>query len=359
MSAATPEATQIVGFRWGPATAFLVLQGRRMVALEIDHPKYPVLHEAIAWARVQGPHPAVRGWVLELPGSIRAVLPFQRKLQPGSFLPVAVSADARGDKPPTLTDKPSFPGRFTVYLPLERGLHLSRQARSLAAPADADALKRALTALAPGGWIMRGEAFGSEGAEPVLAEAAALVAEAQALLQPHAGHSQQPHWLRPPRGALERLGLDAPLVVTNAGVGPDTAAIEADYLDRLDLLPALTALLSPQAPFGDGGTLTIEKTEALWAVDVDGGRSGTPVRIVDLAWDALLPQLRLRHVGGIVLVDMPRLDDRALQARALERFAASAGGEVQVLGFTRGGLLELVRPHARPPLLAMGLPPLI
>lgn len=335
-----------IRFPWGAAEAWVLLHGRRPVALEIDKPDMPVLDGALARARVLGAHPGTRGWRLQLPDGHEAVLPHARSLQAGDMLPVAVTADARGAKPATVTDKPSFPGTLLVHLPLESGLHLSRQARALAGSAERrEALKPALAALGEGGWILRHGAIETPVAE-VLAEAGALVAAAAVLAQ--AGPIA---WLQPPKTALQRLALD-----------PAVPLLEAEALERLDLHAALTALLQPQVPFGEGGRLIVEATEALWAVDVDGGRERSPVRLVDLALEALVPQLRLRHIGGAIVVDLPRLDDKALQKRAVQRLEALAAAQLpdlQVLGFTRGGLLELVRPHGRPSLLALGLPPLI
>ncbi|MBU2092073.1 MAG: ribonuclease E/G, partial [Alphaproteobacteria bacterium] len=61
-------------------------------------------------------------------------------------------------------------------------------------------------------------------------------------------------------------------------------------------------------------------------------------------------QIRLRGVTGLILVDFPRLEARADRDRllaALQQAVADDRVAVQVLGYTRGGLVEIIRPRDR------------
>ncbi len=132
------------------------------------------------------------------------------------------------------------------------------------------------------------------------------------------------------------------------------AAFDAVLAGRIDALsePAVTAA---------GGTrLWIHPTPALTAIDIDAGRA-TAARTVKGAAQrainrAVLPQLaeeiRLRNLSGAILVDFAGLPARRRQVLAPELTAALAADRLQprLLGFTRLGLAEIVRPRGHPPL---------
>jgi hypothetical protein len=132
------------------------------------------------------------------------------------------------------------------------------------------------------------------------------------------------------------------------------AAFDPVLAGRIDALaePAVTAC---------GGTrLWIHPTPALTAIDVDAGRA-TAARTVKGAAQrainrAVLPRLaeeiRLRNLSGAILVDFAGLPARRRQLLAPELTAALAADRLQprLLGFTRLGLAEIVRPRGHPPL---------
>lgn len=104
-----------------------------------------------------------------------------------------------------------------------------------------------------------------------------------------------------------------------------------------------------------GGFITIDKTEALTAIDVNTGKyTGKKdleetVKKVNLeATIEIAKQLRLRDIGGIIIIDyidMQKDETRKIIIDALEESLKKDRAKTQVVGFTKLDLLELTRKH--------------
>ncbi|MBI3451828.1 MAG: ribonuclease E/G [Rhodospirillales bacterium] len=123
--------------------------------------------------------------------------------------------------------------------------------------------------------------------------------------------------------------------------------------DRHDVADALASAESRRVPLPAGGSIAVEPTEALIAIDVDTGAvAGARAALrtnLEAATEAAR-QLRLRDIGGLVAIDFIRLADGAARQRVLEALRRATADDrvaVQVLGWTHGGLVELIRPRAR------------
>jgi len=118
-----------------------------------------------------------------------------------------------------------------------------------------------------------------------------------------------------------------------------------------------TALASTLAVPG-GGSLHIEEARAAVLIDVDSGtpEAGSAERaalaVNRAAAQAIARQLRLRQLGGGIIVDFVGLDGSRPRERVRQAMAAALAGDPaqpEVLGWTRLGHLEIVRPrHGRP-----------
>jgi ribonuclease E/ribonuclease G len=124
--------------------------------------------------------------------------------------------------------------------------------------------------------------------------------------------------------------------------------------------------LAPEVALAGGARLTIETTRALTAIDVDSGSyagaSGADTaRTVNLAAAAeIARQLRIRNIGGTIVVDFIKFKDRAGSAgvtRALKRALGRDRMEVRVGAVSRSGLLEMARRRDRPSLAELMLEP--
>jgi Ribonuclease G/E len=136
--------------------------------------------------------------------------------------------------------------------------------------------------------------------------------------------------------------------------------------DPIDLDAAFDRALSRTLSLDDGGWLSIEETRAGVVIDVDSAtpERGSPERValgINLAAaGAVARQIRLRSLGGGIVVDFIGLDHRRLRERvreALSENLASDPAHPQILGWTRLGHLELVRPRRRRPLTEALLEP--
>jgi Ribonuclease G/E len=170
-------------------------------------------------------------------------------------------------------------------------------------------------------------------------------------------------------GALLRLAAqyaDAAVLVDDAGLAATMrpvlgtrltivrAAFDAELAARID------ALADRVVELVGGARLSIHPTPALTAIDVDAGAntaSGSPKAAAQRALNrAILPalaaEIRLRNLSGAILVDFAGLSARRRDALAPELTAALASDPMRprLLGFTRLGLAEIVRPRVHPPL---------
>ena len=104
-----------------------------------------------------------------------------------------------------------------------------------------------------------------------------------------------------------------------------------------------------------GGFITIDKTEALTAIDVNSGKSigknNAEETIFDVNYEAtieILKQLRIRDIGGIVIIDyidMKKEENKERILNLLKEEIKKDRSKVQIEGFTRLNLMELTRKH--------------
>jgi Ribonuclease G/E len=155
------------------------------------------------------------------------------------------------------------------------------------------------------------------------------------------------------QGAPRRLGRhesDDDLDAANAAT--------PEIRDRID--EVIETTLAPTVAIPGGGTLTIQPTAALVAIDVDAGaRTGSSnpehfARELNLAAaTAAMRELRLRNLGGIVAIDFVSQRDRTAReaiAAALKAAAADDPWGVIVAPMSRFGVVELSRGQLRAPL---------
>ena len=140
---------------------------------------------------------------------------------------------------------------------------------------------------------------------------------------------------------------------------PDLAEHHRDgsAFDRHDAEEAFEQALSLSVPLPLGGRLTIEPTAALTAIDVDSGL-GRPADANREAVAAIARQLRLRNIGGQVVVDFVSAKDRKASyklAAALKRAVADDPVPTHVFGVTPLGLVELTRERRGPSLAELML----
>lgn len=132
---------------------------------------------------------------------------------------------------------------------------------------------------------------------------------------------------------------------------------EAEWPVELDA--AFDRALAGTVALAGGGSVHIEATRAAALIDVDSGnpQTGAPestgLAVNLAAVDVIARQIRLRNLGGGIVIDFVGLEDRRLRERVREALAEALKPDrtrPQILGWTRLGHLELVRPRRGRPL---------
>jgi ribonuclease G len=132
---------------------------------------------------------------------------------------------------------------------------------------------------------------------------------------------------------------------------------ERPLFDLHNVEPEIEKALSRRVDLKSGGTLVIDQTEALTTIDVNtggfvGSRSfdDTVFKTNLEAAQAIARQLRLRNLGGIIIVDFIDMDSeehRGAVLDELKRALARDRTRVTVNGFTALGLVEMTRKRTR------------
>ncbi|NQV46143.1 MAG: Rne/Rng family ribonuclease [Rhodospirillaceae bacterium] len=116
------------------------------------------------------------------------------------------------------------------------------------------------------------------------------------------------------------------------------------------------AALAEQVSLPSGGRVHFSETPALIAIDVDaggtarGGAEETALQTNLDAADEIARQIRLRNLGGLLVIDFVSMKRPANQSKLLDRLKSAVSGDpvpVFVGGFTRFGLVELTRKRQR------------
>jgi ribonuclease G len=240
--------------------------------------------------------------------------------------------------------------RYGILLPGSSGIHRSK--RFSASSDVGDAMEAAIQAILPHdfGFIMRSSASALS--------VEAMEADVRALLDAWHTGAQMPS---------EQINMaHAPCLIHDAGGlagqiarhAPDAQTVQAhDEAARQHLAntldEAVDDALQANVPLPNGGCLWCQRTHALWAIDLDSaGYSNLKAEdmMQALVMDALpemIRQIRLRAMGGALCIDLPRLGSKAGKT-FLTRFADACADDPrapEIMGFTRGGLLELRVPH--------------
>lgn len=255
--------------------------------------------------------------------------PIQDLLREGQELLVQITREFGTSKGPRATTHITIPGRYLVFLPGSSHIGVSRRITDLE---ERERLRALLADMAPdGGVIVRTAGEGRQRSD--------FVADL-AMLESLWRHIQQrDSEVRAPslvhrdldlvqRAARDLIGpglsefwVDDPdayqrLVEMLDRVQPETTRKVKLYRRRLDLFEAfgidaeLEQTLQPKVWLRSGGSLVINQTEALVAIDINTGRyaggedlEDTVFRINMEAVAEVVRQLRLRNLGGIVVID--------------------------------------------------------
>lgn len=264
-------------------------------------------------------------------------------IAPGQRLLVQVAGYAEPGKAVPVNRKLLFKSRHAIVTPGAPGINVSRTIRD---EAERDRLLEIAHAVMDGaahGLILRSSCEGAD-ADQIAGDIAAMLDVAAQVLG-DAGNETET--------LLEGDGPHA--LAWREWNEPAELAEGPGAFDAHSITEAIDRLLQPIEPLPGGGSMVIEPTRALVAVDVNTGvdtslAAGLKANIA--AARALPRALRLRGLGGQITVDfapMPRKDRTAVE-NALKSAFRHDSEETALAGWTPLGNFELQRKRGRLPL---------
>lgn len=131
--------------------------------------------------------------------------------------------------------------------------------------------------------------------------------------------------------------------------------IDENILDKYSISKQLEELNNRKVWLKCGGFITIDKTEALTAIDVNSGKytgkkdlEQTIFTVNKEATIEIAKQLRLRDIGGIIIIDYIDMQNKENEEKIVELFKENLKkdrSKTQVVGFSKLNLLEMTRKH--------------
>ena len=147
-------------------------------------------------------------------------------------------------------------------------------------------------------------------------------------------------------------------------IAPDSVKIVKKYrgkepiFDKYDITRQMKTGLGRTVGFKNGGYLVIDKTEALFAIDVNTGskkifedHEENAFQYNMLAADEIVHQLRLRDIGGIIIIDFVDMDSKEHQEllyKHMNELMARDRAKHNVLPLSKFGLMQITRQRVRP-----------
>ena len=313
----------------------------------------------------------------------RSRLPIEQQLHRGQDIIVQIAKEPMGTKGARLTSSISLPGRHLVFTPSSNHIGVSRR---IASAEERNRLRSIVSELRPpqGGFIIRTACEGviRRDIQRDIAFLTKLWTSIQRKFEGSPGgsilFSDLDVALRTVRdlfsSEVDRLWCDDPTTYSRV------VQFVQNYMPRLrarvslhdDVVPLfdrftieeqIERALDRKVWLKSGGYLVFDQAEALTAIDVNTGRfvgkksqDETVVKTNLEAVDEVVKQLRLRNIGGIIIVDfidMVRENDRKKVSDALAQALKRDKARTSALKISELGLVQMTRKRTRESLEAL------
>jgi len=299
-------------------------------------------------------------------------------LKPGNEVLVQVVKDPMGLKGARVTGYLSLPGRYSVFMPAVNQIGVSRR---IASDKERKRLRELVMAARPkqGGFILRTAAEGTADEE--------IKDDVEYLMRLWAEIGRRQEQVKGP--GLIYGELDLPLRLVRDLVREDTSEVHIDdedqyarvrkftetflprYAERLkryegrrpifdhfNIEPALRTAVARRVPLRSGGSIVVDQGEALTAIDVNTGSftgsnndlEETVTRNNLEACDEVARQLRLRNIGGIIVIDFIDMDKEGNRKKVWDAFQKALSRDrarCNVTKISELGLVEMTRKRTR------------
>lgn len=297
----------------------------------------------------------------------------QDKLKPKQKIVVQVIKEPTGHKGPRVTTEVSLPGRFLVLMPNETGVNVSKKITSAKERAR---LKSVVNLLKPVGVgvIVRTEAEGQteadiqEDLEILLEKWNNIVTSAESMTPPNLLYRDQDLLYRVIREACnedtQEIIVDTGFALNrvqnilqtwhmNKNINVNLYKGSEPLLVAMDIHKEIKAALNMKVNLPSGGYLFIQTTEALTVIDVNSGKftnsatqDETILKTNIEAVHEIARQLRLRNIGGMIIIDfidMTSRVDKLAMMEELELAMEADKAKPQVGQLSDLGLVEMTR----------------
>ena len=309
--------------------------------------------------------------------------PIEERLKKGQEVLVQVAKQPIGTKGARVTSVVSLPGRHLVYIP---GSHHIGVSRRIEDEAERARLKEIVEAERPpeGGFIIRTACEGLakreiQGDIRFLQKLwTRILRKSEQVGAPALLHYDMDLALRTVRDLFtaetQRLIVDNPrdhqriLEFVDTVMPRLTSRIELydepePIFDRFAIEPQITKALERRVWLKSGGYIVIDHTEALTVVDVNTGRyvgkknqEETVLKTNLEAVKTIVEQLRLRNIGGLIVIDFIDMEDRASQRQVFEALGEALKKDKarsKLLPISDLGLIEMTRKRTRESLVQL------
>lgn len=306
--------------------------------------------------------------------------PIQQCLRRGQEILVQVLKEGIGSKGPTLTSYLSIPGRYLVMMPFMERLGVSRKIED---DEQRRVIRKMLDELNPPegfGFIIR--TAGLDRTKTDLKRDLAYLQRLWKAIEKRRNqirvgelYAESDLVIRTLRDVyssdIEKVIVDDVdaaraaaefLAISNPRSGSSVMVYKESIplFHRYDIERQIENIHAREVPLPSGGSLVIEATEALVAVDVNSGRmrnnsdaETTAFRTNVEACDEICRQLRLRDLGGVVVLDLIDMrqskNRRSIEQRFRENLKKDRA-RTRALAISQFGIMELTRQRMRPSL---------
>jgi ribonuclease G len=307
----------------------------------------------------------------------RPVAPIEERLQKGEDIIVQISKEPIGSKGARVTSNISLPGRYLVYLPLSRQIGVSRR---IASDEERQRLREAVEAVAPesGGIIIRTACEGVSKREiqsdlRLLRKLwTRLSRKATTLPAPTILHQELDVVLRTMRDLsasdVTRVVVDnrrdyqrildfIEEVMPRWRPRVELYELVEPIFERYGIEAQIAKALERKVWLKSGGYIVIDHTEALTAIDVNTGRfvgktdhHDTALRTNLEAARVIVDQLRLRNIGGLIVIDFIDMENGEHRKAVLSALTEALKGDkarANIVGLSELGLVEMTRQRTR------------
>lgn len=304
----------------------------------------------------------------------------QEQITVGKPILVQVAKEAGGTKGARLTTQLTIPGRYVVLIPMAEYIGISRR---IECEEERERLHQIAERIKPPGVgvIVRTVAVGKNDDE--LQADIQYLCNLWASLQPSIKNSPAPSLIYRDISLVNRIVRDfftediEKIIVDDPGVYKQLRELLAGihYEDRVRLFEGrdIFDFYGLESEFEKaakrrvwlkcGGYIVIDQTEALTVIDVNTGKFVGNTNLADTvlttnldAAEEIARQLRIRDIGGIIIIDFIDMSSEEHQQQVLQclqEMLKKDRTKTNVLGLTQLGLVEMTRKKVRPDLRSM------